>query len=100
MKAAFHPEAAAEHLAHIVRYEEKQPGLGGRYLAEFEAAVAYICEGPHRFPVECQPGIRRYHLRTFPYTLFFRELEGSVYFYAVAPYRRDPNYWKPRRPGS
>lgn len=95
MKAGFHPEAEAEHLARIARYEEIQRGLGARYLATVEAAVAHICEAPHRFP-ECEPGIRRYHLRQFPYTLFFREFGGGVYFYAIAPYRRDPDYWKER----
>jgi toxin ParE1/3/4 len=96
VKASFHPEAAAEHLAHTARYEAAQRGLGARYIAAVEAAAAYVSEAPHRFPVECEPGIRRYHLRSFPYTLFFREAEGGVYFYAIAPYRRDPDYWKQR----
>ncbi len=96
MKAGFHPEAAAEYLAHIDQYEKKQRGLGERYMTVVEVAVAYICEAPHRFPVECEPEIRRYHLRTFPYTLFFRESEGIVYFYAIAPYRRNPDYWRQR----
>lgn len=97
MKAGFHPAAEAEHLAQIADYERVQPGVGARYEAAVEAAIAYIGSGPSRFPVACEPGIRRYVLKHFPFTVFFREVAGGFHIYAVAPHRRDPDYWKERR---
>ncbi|MFC5488593.1 type II toxin-antitoxin system RelE/ParE family toxin [Dokdonella soli] len=92
----FHPAAEAEHLEHVAFYESRQAGLGARYLDEIEAAIALICGAPKRFPVEHEPGLRRLHLRQFPMTLIFREVDGEVQILAVAHKRRRPAYWMRR----
>ncbi|HMO47021.1 MAG TPA: type II toxin-antitoxin system RelE/ParE family toxin [Rubrivivax sp.] len=97
MGPGFHPEAQAEHLAQIAYYEGVQAGVGARCAAAVEAAIAHIDSDPLRFPVACEPGIRRCPLKRFPFTVFFRESAGGFYIYAVAPHRRDPDYWKTRR---
>lgn len=93
MKHVFHPAAEAEHLEHVAFYESRQAGLGARYLDEIEVAIALICEAPQRYPIEGAAGLRRLHLRQFPMTLIFREVEGEVQILAVAHKRRRPAYW-------
>ena len=97
MKALFLPAAEAEHLKQIEYYESKQAGLGARYLAEVLAALEYICESPHRFPVVRPPSLRRLALRRFPFAIVFREFADSVQVVAIAHHRRAPDYWAKRR---
>ena len=96
MRVAFLPEAESEHLKQVAYYEAQQTGLGGRYLAEVNAALEYICEAPLRFPIARPPALRRLGLRRFPFTISFRELSGVVQVVAVAPHRRRPGYWSGR----
>lgn len=96
MRVSFLPEAETEHLQQVAYYEAQQPGLGARYLAEVTAALEYICEAPHRFPIARPPALRRLGLKRFPFTIFFRELSDVVQVVAVAPHRRRPGYWSGR----
>ena len=59
MSYFFSAEARVEHLEHVAYYEAQRAGLGARYLAAFENAMAGVCENPDRFRVEFPPGIRR-----------------------------------------
>lgn len=96
MRVSFLPEAEAEHLKQVAYYEAQHAGLGARYLAEVNAALEYICEAPHRFPIARPPALRRLGLKRFPFTIFFRELSGTIQVVAVAPHRRRPGYWSGR----
>ena len=93
MTYQFHPEAEAEHLESVAYYEERQPGLGASYLAEFESALEQVCDAPSRYPIEQRPDIRRIRLQRFPFTVLFRESGGIVQVLAVAHHRRRPLYW-------
>ena len=97
MTYQFHPEAEAEHLENIAYYEDRRAGLGARYLAEFESVVEQVCENPHRYRIERLPDIRRVRMRQFPFTILYRETEGTVEILAVAHRRRRPAYWLRRR---
>ena len=96
MSYQFHPEAGAEHLETVAYYEARQAGLGASYLAAFESVLEEVCEAPSRFPIERNPDIRRIRLRRFPFTVLFRELEGTVQVLAVAHHHRRPSYWYSR----
>ena len=96
MRVFFLPEAESEHLKQISYYESQQAGLGARYLAEVTAAIEYICEAPHRFPIARPPALRRLGLKRFPFTIFYRELSGVVQVIAIAPHRRRPGHWSGR----
>lgn len=93
MNYQFHPEAEVEHLESVAYYEERQPGLGASYLAEFESALEQVCEAPGRYPIEQRPDIRRIRLPRFPFTVLFREFGGVVQVLAIAHHRRRPLYW-------
>lgn len=96
MKAVFLPEAEEELLAQIKYYEDRKPGLGARYVAEVMAALDYVVETPHRFPVIRKPALRRLGLKRFPFAIYFRELDSVVQVVAIAPHRRQPAYWRDR----
>ena len=84
MTYQFHPEAQAEHLEAVAYYETQQAGLGASYLAEFGSVLERVCKSPNRYPIEGQPDIRRTKLMRFPYTVLFRESDGTVQVLAVA----------------
>lgn len=96
MKVSFLPAAEAEHLKQLAFYEAQQAGLGTRYLAEVVAALEYIREAPHRFPVARPPALRRLGLKRFPFTILFREVAGTIQVVAIAPHRKRPGYWRGR----
>ncbi len=96
MTYVFHPNAEAEHLEIVAYFESKRAGLGALYLAEFEKTLGRVCEAPQRYPVEKEPGIRRIRMERFPYTVFYREVSGTVQVLAVAHHRRRPRYWLER----
>ena len=96
MNYGFHPEAEAEHLETVAYYETQQAGLGASYLAEFESVLERVCEAPTRYSIERKPDIRRVGLSRFPFTILFRESEGTVQVLAVAHHHRRPSYWLSR----
>ena len=89
MSYFFNPAARVEYLEHVAYYESRQPGLGARYLAAFDAAMVKLCDAPHRYKVEFPPDIRRYRVSGFPYNILGADVEVLV----VAPHRRRPGYW-------
>ncbi|MGH6959867.1 MAG: type II toxin-antitoxin system RelE/ParE family toxin [Dongiaceae bacterium] len=91
MSFQFHPESEAEYLEAIAYYEKRRASLGASYMAEFEHAVARICQAPDRYPVERQPDVRRAGLRRFPFSVLYREVGGVVQVLAVAHHRRRPS---------
>ncbi|ROZ62426.1 type II toxin-antitoxin system RelE/ParE family toxin [Ramlibacter sp. WS9] len=93
MSYFFADAARVEHLEHVAYYEEQRPGLGARYLAAFDVAMAKVCESPERYRVEHAPGIRRFRIPGFPYNILYRLAETEIEVLAVAPHRRRPGYW-------
>lgn len=93
----FFAEAArVEHLEYVAYYEMQRAGLGARYLAAFDTAMAAICAHPERFRLEVAPAIRRYRMAGFPYNILYRQSGDDVEVLAVAPHRRRPGYWSGR----
>ena len=93
MTYRFHPEAEAEHLEAVSWYESRRPGLGARFLAEFEQVLQQVCRNPNRYPVDRRPDIRRARMRRFPFTILYRATERGIEVLAVAHHRRRPTYW-------
>ena len=100
MTYGFHPEAEAEPLETTAWYESRSAGLGTRYLAEFERVLSHVYEHPHRYRLERLPDIRRVHMRGFPFTILYREVDRQVEVLAVMHHRRRPTYWMVRVPPS
>lgn len=91
--------AEEELLAAVDWYEEKQVGLGLRFLSEAEGASDRIEERPGIGPPwtysVVPPGVRRLSLRTFPYHIVYVE-DPRLVIVAVAHMSRRPGYWRAR----
>ena len=95
MRLSYHPDAEVE-LAEAARfYERKVPGLGARFRAEFESAVARILETPDRWRI-LEKDIRRFLLRRYPYSILYRIEGEEVRRLVVKHHSRHPDYWKGR----
>ena len=90
----FRPQAEAEALDARRWYEARRAGLGDKFGAEVDAAVARIVERPLAFP-RVRGETRRAVLTRFPYALFFRITDDSIVILAVHG-RQDPSRWHQR----
>ena len=96
-RARFIAAARHEFLSEIDHYNQAQPGLGLRFIAAVEAAVARAL----RFPLAGSPsvaGTRRILLKGFPFSLFYRSEGDGIVIFAVAHHARQPRYWLGRAP--
>lgn len=89
------PAAEEEFLAEIEYLEQRSRGLGRRFIGEVHRAEALIARFPEWAP-EVAPGIRKYVLRTFQYSLLYSPRPDGVLILAVAHHKRQPNYWRNR----
>ena len=92
----FHGTAEAEHLFRVQYYESQRPGLGGKYLDDFDQTIARICESPGRYKLVRSPDIRVEMFLTFPCSVIYREVNSNVQILAVAHHRQRPGYWLAR----
>lgn len=69
MKLIYHPAAEAEVVGAAELYEQKVPGLGTRFLDEFDQSVAAILEAPGRWRI-IKDDKRRYLMLRFPYGIY------------------------------
>ena len=96
MRLSYHPDAEAE-LAEAARfYERKLPGLGARFRAESDSAVARILQTPDRWRI-LEKDIRRFLMGRFPYSILYRIEEVRIL--VVKHHSRHPDYWKGRLAG-
>ena len=93
MSYFFNEAARVEHLEHVAYYEDRQPGLGARYLSAFDAAMTKVCEAPDRYRVEFPLNIRRYRVPGFPYNILYRQSGANVEVLVVAAHSQRPRYW-------
>ena len=96
MRYRFHPEGEREHLGHVAYFEAARRGLGDRYLDDFDATIARVCEAPRRFRVVRAPDIRRALFRVFPCSVLYRDRVGHIQVLAVMHHRQRPGYWESR----
>ena len=83
------PEATQETDDAFVWYEDKEPGLGFRFLHDLDVLYAAIARRPEIFqPV--RSGFRRALLRTFPYAIFFESDDGLAVIHSVFHCARNP----------
>jgi plasmid stabilization system protein ParE len=92
----FHPEALAELQEQAIFYEERSAGLGERFTAQVEAALA-LAESMPGIGTPYKHGTRRVFPKDFPYSVVYRETANSLVGLAVAPFRRKPAYWRNRK---
>jgi toxin ParE1/3/4 len=97
-RVIFHSGAEFDLQSAAAFYERQRRGLGRELRQEIEAAVARIRENPRQYPVHTERGTRKCVAGRFPYTIFFAELQDSIWVAAIAHQKRRPGYWRGRRP--
>jgi toxin ParE1/3/4 len=92
-----HTEARIELDGAIAYYEAQKVGLGLDLLSEVEKVIAKIQQNPNLGTPYKINGVRRYVIKSFPYLIFYIELEEVIWIIAIAHGKRKPNYWKKRQ---
>jgi plasmid stabilization system protein ParE len=96
MRVEFHAEAIEELQGAARYYEERQIGLGVRFLDAVEEAIERIASDPRAW-TSVDEGIHRCLTRVFPFGILY-SLEGEfVLILVVAHLAREPGYWRSRR---
>lgn len=94
-RAEFVAAARREFLAHVVYYNKEDSGLGARFSAAVEDAMARALA----YPLAGSPAprnTRRVYVRDFPYSVVYRPNADGITVFAVAHDSRRPNYWSLR----
>lgn len=84
-------EAEADILDGYLSCEEKQEGLGWRFVDEIELAFDRILPNPFLYQ-EVETDIRRAVTHTFPYLVFYTFDKQTVQILAVIHGSQDPAY--------
>lgn len=95
MRYEFHPEARAEYLAAVARYEDRQSGLGTRFMIEIEDAIQRVVQAPSRWR-NIRGDVRRCLAHKFPYGVLYSVESDHVLVLAIMHYSRKPDYWHHR----
>ena len=89
------PPAHAEVDAAASWYEQRQAGLGLRFVDAVDHVLKRIRDAPLQFP-SISIEVRRALLHTFPYAVYFRVTEERIVILAVLHLHRDPRTWRER----
>lgn len=101
MRVELHPDALLELRAAALWYDERQLGLGDRFVDRFAELFGRLALAPAVYAV--WPGtagsptpIRRAVAEQFPYVVAFEAHDDHVRILAVAHGKRRPLYWLAR----
>jgi toxin ParE1/3/4 len=81
-------------------YERQRHGLRAEFLASVDEAIERLARTGTRLElmpgIDVALGVRRLHVKRFPYTIVFIELADRIRVLAVAHNKRRPFYWRER----
>lgn len=90
------PEAQTDIREAARWYEDREPGLGLRFLREIRTSLQHISDNPLMFPI-IEDDVRRALLHRFPYSIYFVNDSEAIAVIAVLHQHRRPGTWKFRR---
>ncbi len=91
-RVRFSAEARKE-LIHETRYYEKaREGTGKRFRLQVEAAATRALAFPQS-GILAPAGTRRMLVKGFPFSVVYEDDADGVFIHAIAPFRRQPDYW-------
>jgi len=90
-----HPLAEEEMIQAAGFYESQQSGLGKRFLISVQDGMNRMALNPRLYPI-IYLDVRRCLVKTFPFSILFREKRDKLVVMAVMHMHRDPDYWKTR----
>ncbi len=97
MRVEYHPAVEIELREIRNYYDARSPGLGARFIDEFERQVLAVAAAPERWMV-VTGDIRRCLMRRFPYVVYFRQVgQQRLRITVVKHQRRHPDVGRERR---
>lgn len=97
MRVEYHPAVELELREIQLYYDERLPGLGARFIDEFERQVLLLATTPERW-MAVTGDIRRCLMRRFPYIIYFRCVSPDRLRITVVKHqRRHPDYGRTRK---
>ncbi len=91
----FHPQALEEAIEAVRFYEERQIGLGKRFIDSLHDSINRIRRNPLLYR-KVNGETRKCRLLRFPYGAIYRCHDEHIQIIAVMHLRRKPGYWKTR----
>jgi hypothetical protein len=95
LRVVSHPEAGEELEAAARWYEQRQSGLGGGFLDDFENTLRRVLENPGRWGF-IRGNNRKLNFNRFPYAVVYSVENNQLYVKAVMHLHRRPFYWAHR----
>jgi plasmid stabilization system protein ParE len=94
-RVVLEPEAERDITDAYDWYEEQRSGLGERFLASVAESLEQIARAPKANPI-VERNVRRKLLRTFPYSVLYRDSDDTLFVVACFHGKRDPAVWRRR----
>ena len=91
------PEAERDMTEAYDWYEDRQSGLGMRFLRNVNECFQVICRSPKAFAC-IHEQYRRHVVRRFPYVVIYECDDDTVTVYSVFHCSQDPSKWRRRLP--
>ncbi len=95
MKCIKAPAAETELTDAAALYDAQRPGLGDRFIAEFERVAALLVDNP-ALGTRVGGNLRTICLNRFPFCLIYRLKDSEIRIIAIAHQKRRPHYWRTR----
>jgi toxin ParE1/3/4 len=93
-----HEKAEEEVQEAIAYYDAQYEGLGCEFREDLESAFARLRMSPGApTPIDAQAS-RKIRCRRFPYTIYYIELDQTIWIAAIAHQKRRRGYWTGRQP--
>jgi len=87
MRLEYHPNVKLELEQARDFYEQQIPGLGAKFIDEFERQVLQIAGMPKRFRI-IQADTRRALMNRFPYAIYFRLVTPNLIRITLVKHQR------------
>src|SRR5437867_2392350 len=81
----FHPQVHEDFINAYIWYEERQTGLGERFLKEVDNCLLKITANPQLYAIT-KNSFREAHVKVFPYTIVYRIFKSDKVIYVTAIY--------------
>ena len=95
MRLTYHPAAEAELNEAIMFYANRAPGLGERFLQEFDATTAAIQATPNLWPV-ISADLRCLTMRRFPFAVYYRINGEELRVIVIKHHNQRSDFWHDR----
>jgi plasmid stabilization system protein ParE len=92
MQVTFQPAAQKEMFESVAYYDQKDDGLGAKFLDEIDSTLSLISNYPESGTL-LNGYARRVLLNGFPYGIVYRIYNNQIVILAVMHLRLKPNYW-------